>query len=38
MTRIISALEKMEQVEADKKIYRDNGQMGLIQRGSSILA
>ena len=38
MTRIISALEKMEQVEADKQKYRGNGQMGLIQRGSSILA
>ena len=38
MTRIISALEKMEQVEADKKKYEFKKPMGLIQQGSSILA
>ena len=37
MTRIISAIEKMEEVEADKVKYSNSKPFGMIQKGSSIL-
>ena len=37
MTRIISAIEKMEEVETDKVKYSNSKPLGMIQKGSSIL-
>ena len=36
VTRMISAIEKMKQVNADKKLHTANP-MGMIQKGTSIL-